>query len=319
MHHSMRYKLARTAAVGGIMVLGLGSAQVAMARPAQGPNVPCSTSDLDTALATASSGEVLVLAPGCTYWLDSALPAINTDLTIIGDGATLRRVHDAPGFTILSVTSAVNVTISTLSFENGDGDQGGAIYSDDGADITINGGVFEDNFAFFAGGAIYNGDGTLSVSAATFLDNTSAVGGAIYNDDIASVTRGTFIGNRAIFTTDNDAIGGAIYNDWHLQVSHSTFSGNSSEDVGGVLFNDSDGTASLLNDAQFTNSAGFAGGAIFNFEGTVNVTNGSITGNQAGNTGGGIFSEGGAVNLSGAFIHRNRPNNCTPDFDGCFN
>src|SRR5207302_3746453 len=63
---SMHHKLVRTIAFGGIMALGLGSAQAALASTAQiQVDVPCDTPALVSALSNATSGQVLVLAPGC--------------------------------------------------------------------------------------------------------------------------------------------------------------------------------------------------------------------------------------------------------------
>jgi predicted outer membrane repeat protein len=318
MHHSMRYKLTRTVAFGGIMVLGLSSAQAAMASPAQPSfTVPCWTPALYDALANASDGETIILAPTCTYWLDSALPNVNTDLTILGNGATLRRGNNADSFTILSVTSDVNVSISSLSFVNGGGPEngdGGALYND-GGNVSINGGVFRDNVGGEYGGAIENNSGTLTVKSATFADNVNyyEYGGAITNFADATIISSLFTGNRSEYDS-NEGYGGAIENEGtSLRVSFSTFIGNSTNGYGGAIYTDE--PATLVNDNLRGNSA-YQGGGIYN-DGTLTVTTSSITGNTASDSGGGIYNDGGTVYLTGDYIHGNQPNNCTPFISGC--
>jgi hypothetical protein len=315
MHHSMRRTLARTVAFGAITALGLGSAQAALASPAQGSfTVPCETPALYFALATAHNGENIILAPGCTYWLDGALPDINTNLTILGNGATLRRADNASGFTILSVTSSANVDIYSLSFDNGGGRyeyDGGAIYTD--GNLSINGGTFRGNVGYEYGGAIENDGGTLTVTSATFIGNVDyyEYGGAITNFGDATVTGSTFIGNRSEWDS-REGYGGAIYNEGTLQVSYSKFTGNSTNGYGGALYNDD--TATLDHDSLSGNRA-YEGGGIYNDD-TLTVTISSITGNDA-YDGGGIYNDDETVYLSGDYISDNHPNNCVPFIFGC--
>jgi predicted outer membrane repeat protein len=314
----MHHKLAKAVVFGGIMTLGLGSAHAAQAAPAQGGTVPCFSPALYFALANAYNGEVIVLAPGCTYWLNEALPDINASLTIIGDGATLHRGNNAPGFTIMSVTSDVNVSISGLSFVNGGGTDsydGGALYNHGGT-VTIKGGLFKDNTGYEYGGAIENDSGTLAVTSATFTDNVNYYdyGGAITNFATATVTSSTFTGNRSEYD-DSEGYGGAIENEGTLQVDLSTFAGNSTNGYGGAIYNDE--TATLVGDNLRGNSA-YDGGGIYN-DGTTNVATSSITGNTASDDGGGIYNDDETVNLLGNYIHGNQPNNCVPDMFGCHN
>jgi predicted outer membrane repeat protein len=290
----MNRKLARTAvtAFGGIAALCLGSAPAALASPPRGPHlVPCRAPALSEALSTASDGETLILAPGCTYELRDALPAVTTRLTIVGLGSTLRR-SDAPGtpsFSILTVadTAGADLTVVGVGFGNGGGpsdDYGGAI--DNGGTVTVRGGTFQDNSTGEYGGAIYN-DGTLRVSEATFAGNVSVYGGAIDNAARAAVFGSGFLGNRALalFGAPDNAYGGAIY---------------------------SDDTLDLTDDGFLANSSAGDGGAIYN-AGTVRARHVTITANSAADEGGGVYDQdAGRVTLRDSAVFGNRPGNCYP-------
>ena len=342
----MHRKLLRTAAgvtvLGGIVTLGLGSTQAALASPAP-TFVPCPTS-LSTAISSASSGAVLILAPGCTYWLtESGLAVDGKELTIVGHHATIARSYaeDTPPFSIFSVTSGGNLTLNDVNVRNGDGDDdGGAISNVDGF-VTINGGTFSHNDGT-DGGAVYNDDGigTLTVNGAAFYDNdASGDGGAIYNVDGSTVTihGGSFTDNDA---TDN---GGAIYNDHTLTVDGANFTHNSGEDGGAIFSENDDPTISggtfvqnyatddggaIFNDGSLTvtyakmylNTAEWGGGVYNDEDGNVTLTGDAIMFNHVSEEdgGGGIYNDvDGTVTLTGGWVLFNTPDNCDPAIAGC--
>src|ERR1700686_4592510 len=164
MHLKLAGAVAATAAVGAVVAFWPG--QAALAAPASSAYVPCSASALATALSAVSSGETLFLVGKCTYHLVAALPDITTNLTIVGNGATLERSYagGTPDFTILTVDggeSSGDLTLFDVNFRNGGGGSdyyGGAIYND--GDVTVHGGSFADNYSGEYGGAIYS-DGYL--------------------------------------------------------------------------------------------------------------------------------------------------------------
>jgi len=294
MHHKFLRGAATVAIIGGTVTFGLGSTQTAVASPTPPTFVPCGTS-LSTAISDADTGAVLVLAPGCTYWLtETGLPMINKTLTIVGHDSSITRSYadDTPSFTIFSVCYGGNLTLDNVNVRNGDGnDNGGAISNVNGI-VTINGGTFSDNHAADYGGAIYSDDGTgtVTINGATFKGNgASAEGGAIYNDAGATVTihGTTFIDNHA---TDN---GGAIYNDSNLTATHARFALNAADHGGGV-YNDDGGTISLTGGLIMFNRAFEADG------------------------GGGVYNgDGGAATLTGVILMFNTPDNCVGTITGC--
>jgi hypothetical protein len=97
----MHLKFAKTAAritAAGAMVaaVGLGSAQMALAKPDPSVGVPCSAAALSNAISDNTGGETLSLAKFCVYKLTETLPDITEDLTIDGNQGTIERSY-APG------------------------------------------------------------------------------------------------------------------------------------------------------------------------------------------------------------------------------
>src|SRR5580698_3974660 len=103
MHRKQVRAAARTAALGGTLVLGLGIAPAAMAQPPVTVHVACYAGALASAISGAVSGETIVLAPGCVYRLDQALPDVGVDLTIVGYDTELLRDYGAPSFSLLTI------------------------------------------------------------------------------------------------------------------------------------------------------------------------------------------------------------------------
>lgn len=105
----------------------------------------------------------LQLTPGCVYVLDDSftdvaqdgathLPYIQADLTIIGNGATLRRPEAAPDYRMLVVPGGVTLTIEDLTFENGHAFAGGAVYVKGNAKLIVENVSFIGNSATHSGG-----------------------------------------------------------------------------------------------------------------------------------------------------------------------
>jgi predicted outer membrane repeat protein len=322
MHHKIVRITARTAVIGAVIALGsTAAAQGAMAKPTTSSivAVPCNTPALASALSGASNGEKLQLAFSCTYLLTAPLPAIDTNLTIVGFGATLERseARGTPAFTILAVDGG-DVTFVEVNFRNGfgryDGGCGevddncaeaddkysaGAI-ANEGGSITVLGGTFTDNRSEDYGGAIANDDGTLTMISTYFIDNrANREGGAIYNDDTITLRSSHFLYNSAEY-------GGAIYNEGTAMVIGTTFTqGNSAE--GGALYNEDQAT---LNSVTVQDNGAYYGGGIFN-EYLLTVDSSNIVSNDARAEGGGIYNKG-DVALILTKVSGNVPDNCAP-------
>jgi predicted outer membrane repeat protein len=330
MHRKQVRAAARTAAVGGTLVLGLGIAPAAMAQPPVTVHVACYAGALASAISDAVSGETIVLAPGCVYRLDQALPDVGVNLTIVGYDTELLRDYGAPSFSLLTIAkgecgcgpivhqplSAVDLTVVNVDFRNGGGpddDDGGAIYAPDGTDLTVHGGIFTDNYSDDYGGAIESDD-TLTVTGAYFIGNYGYYeGGAIYNDGDATVYGSTFQKNST--GRDDDDYGGAIANEDDMQLAGSTFTGNTGE-YGGAVYNDDD--MAMTRDSV-TGNTGYDGGGIYN-DWNLTVYGSLIDFNWASDEGGGIYDwECSSFTLTHSALYGNVPDNIFYDGDliGC--
>jgi predicted outer membrane repeat protein len=319
---------ARTAAVGGALVLGLGAAPAAMAQPPVTVHVACYAGALASAISDAVSGETIALAPACIYRLDQALPDVEVDLTIVGLDSVLLRDYGASNFSLLTIAgsiigcgcgpivhqplSAVDLTVVNVDFRNGGGpddDHGGAIYAPAGTELTVHGGIFTGNYSDEYGGAIESDD-TLTVTGAYFTGNYAGdYGGAVYSDGDATVYGSTFQKNA---TGDDD--GGAVYNDGDMQLTGSTFTGNSSE-YGGAVSN-GDGTLVMTRDTLTGNTA-YEGGGIYN-DRELTVYGTLIDFNRASDEGGGIYNDGcGSFTLMHSAVYGNVPGDIFDAVGGC--
>lgn len=323
----MYRKPARAASAAAITAACLGGAGAAHAATV---SVPCSAAALAAAMSSAGSGEMLSLAAGCKY-RQASLPLVTADLTITGNGATLR------GGSGLAV-SAGALTVGDLSFR-----RARIVVTGLGA-LSVSGGTFAGSTTAGNGGAIdidAPAAGGLSIIGAAFTGNTAAGdGGAIfdYSLDDAVITDSTFAGNHAggsggailaspdfemalggdVIRGNTAAAGGGIVNDTGMSISGSRITGNHATGPGGGLWTmagvgEGPGFARVTGTVIRGNSAQ-DGGGVYNFEGITSISGSMITANYASGAGGGIYADGLAavVTLTTAPVTRNRPDNCEP-------
>ncbi len=281
-------RLSATAAV--LLVAALGSA--AVAAPALAATVPCTASDLISAISAANgSGGTVTLTSGCVYTLTAVnnttdgggvgLPVISANVTVQGNGATIIRstASGTPVFRIFDVSSSGSLTLSSLTVSNGlanNGQQGGGGIFSHGT-LTISGSTFTGNSApassGTSGGGI-NNSGTLNVSTSTFTGNTGQEGGAIFNQATATITNNTFINNTATIYGG----GGLLNAAGSATVNGDTFTGNTGPG-GGAIDND---TTLNISDSTFTsNTAGTNGGGALDNFGPTTITQSTFSGNSA--------------------------------------
>ncbi|MFI3271144.1 MAG: autotransporter domain-containing protein [Pseudomonadota bacterium] len=215
-------------------------------------------------------------------------------------GAIFNQASGTESFisnSLFSNNTALNS--STVSAQKG---RGGAIFVDKG-NITIENTTFDDNHAYYAGGAITsntNRSNVVTLIDCTFTKNTAgdndtnAGGGAIaiYSDSTISGTLfeenetsgyggAVFAGGWAridlsdsVFTGNIANLGGAIATTpggvegaQSLEISSSTFTDNYATTSGGAIYNTFSlgSTNTTITDCTFTNNiAGENGGAIHN-------------------------------------------------------
>lgn len=227
--------------------------------------------------ANGSSGNTINLSGiSGTITLASTLPAITQSMTITGPGANTLTISGNNAYQILYISSGT-VTISGLTFANGNGHGGdaGAIFTNTA--LTLMSSTFSGNSGDY-GGAVTS-YGAMTVMNCTFSGNTAVNGGGAINSNVTlDVINSTFSGN---FTTDAIAAdgaygGGAILSfGTSMTVTNSTFSGNSTTLWGGAIYAYSGGSTLTANDNIFignSSSAPSAGAAITATVGTSNAS-----------------------------------------------
>jgi hypothetical protein len=263
-----------------------------------------------------------------TITLNSALPGISGNLSVLGPGASKltvqRKSTAATNFSIFRINAGKSVALYGMTLARGTGS------------------LFTDRFGSVhrVGGGILN-QGSLAISACTLTDNRTfneegdGGGGGLYNTSsltLANCMISGCVADSNVGFSDGDIFfgtdGGGIYNDGGFaRVLLSTLSSNSATQQGGGIFNTSDGTllvagctfnandayvggaiasggtATLLN-STFTANRGVFGGAIGN-GGPMTITNCTISANTVGGSGGGI-STGGTLTLHNNIIAGNR-------------
>jgi hypothetical protein len=275
-------------------------------------DVPCDVGALRQAINTAngSGGGTLVLAAGCTYTVaapdnttangPNGLPVVSTDITLVGNGAVIRRPVEAPAqFRLIEVAPSASLTASRLSITGGhiDGGRGGGVYNGHGARLALTGVTLSGNatpnvnhpFSIGFGGAIFNAGGaTVSFQSSTVVDNGNhtQIGGAVANLGGHVEVRGSTFRRNVAGTggaLDSGGLGGT------MRVQSSTFEGNRATDAGGAIDNDGGNTLEVSGSVFQRNNSG-AGAGIFN-GGTV-VVSGSTFAGGTGVNGLGVYNGG---------------------------
>ena len=241
------------------------------------------------------------------------------ELTISGNGASrifyLYNSADAP----------IDVTISSLTFVDGDDDLGGAIRAD-GENLTVEHSMFLYNEAYYGGGAIAFDTkfiepsgrvGELHIDDTVFLYNSAYYdGGAVFVEsavDVVEITNSRFEDNfaekgGALFFEEVDNViiadsvltgnsasenGGAVYlynQTGDLDIVRTTIDANRMKGGrGGGLFVRQGGDVLIDESTISNNSAGVGGGVFLDYADQFDVVSSTISGNSAGSIGGGIY------------------------------
>jgi predicted outer membrane repeat protein len=208
-----------------------------------------------------------------------ALPRIVGNITILGNGATLKRDPSAPTFRFFEVKAGGTLTLSSLSLVNG------LLPTQ-----NTNGGAGVDNW------------GTLTVVNCAFSNGSSpsskhGYGGAIQNGGQLSVTGTTFSGNSALLE------GGAIFNQGTASIGASTFTNNRAGVYGGGALVNVRGTTTVVSSAFVGNTAP-GGGAIDN-DTALSVTDSTFYDNEAGDNGGGAIGNFGTATITQSTLSAN--------------
>ncbi len=268
---------------------------------------------------------------------------ITDDLIIVGNG-TGNTVIDASGFggtpdRVFHLKGTSTASISGLTIQGGDQNNGGGILVDDSSTLNLAGITLTGNNQsgtgsggaihvrgtanLFAvqmsgntadnGGAIsFDGAADSSLTNVTISGNTATGnGGGIYNNSTITVNRSTINGNSA-------TLGGGIYNEGTIDISNSTVSGNMADTGAGVYNDTTSNGLTFTNVTVSGNMATFDGGGVYT-EQAVTMANSTLTLNSA-DSGGGIrtLGGGGDVDLLNTIVGGNTVVTANPDLDGNF-
>ena len=176
--------------------------------------------------------------------------------TITLNGASLYS-NSAPNGGAIYVASDVDLTINsnTSIYDNtSTRDGGGAIYTDSGSTVTLNGGSIYSNSASANGGAIYS-NGILNLAGSQITENGATNGGAIYNKGTLNYSSGVLHENTASW-------GGAINNTGTLNMTGGSITYNEGRAAG--IFNDGTATITAGTISNNTSSVVDLPGGVFN-------------------------------------------------------
>jgi CSLREA domain-containing protein len=274
--------------------------------------------------AAGSGADVITFAADYTITLGSQLPAVTSQITITGNGAsnTIVQADAAPNvatYRVFEVSAAGNLTLDGLTVRHGRCNGACATNTTDGGGIlniggtvTVTNSALSGNSADDGGGGIYSDNySTVTVTNSALSNNSAGYGGGIYSNNYSTVTvtNSALSGNSATYSS-----GGGIFNYYQstLTVTNSTLSGNSATySNGGGIHNAYSGTLTVTNSTLSGNSANNFGGGIYNnLLATMNYSN-TIIANSA--AGGDCFN-GGTI---GANVNNLVENgSCSPTFSG---
>ena len=180
--------------------------------------------------AAGSGNDTIVFNLSGTIALVSNLPSIQHTLEIDGTGQAI--TIDGGGASQGFLNFSGVVTLNNLTIANGHSaaGNGGGVFNN--GSLTVTNCTFVGNTAA-GGGAIYNGApaGTLAVTNCTFSGNVSAAGGAIESAHGGTVTSSTFANNSSGSSSAGAAI---LATDTTVQVANSILAGSTGTNCGVV-------------------------------------------------------------------------------------
>ena len=225
-------------------------------------------------------------------------------------------IEDASGAG--SEVTITNTKIDRNVVNNAPGNGGGIHVGSDG-DLSITNSTVIANTAGAEGGGLWNGAGTMTVSATEITDNVAMGddadmgGGGLYNNGMGTiiVSDGTVImRNKA---TGMSGSGGGILNNEGatLTISDSRIERNEANRAGGGI-EDASGSSTVvkitntrINRNVVNMAPGNGGGIHVGSDGDLILTGGTIDLNMAGAEGGGLWNGAGTMTVSGTLIRQN--------------
>lgn len=233
----------------------------------------------------------------------------NNAATFFGGGLAVQR-FTPPGATqaVIPTLTLSGGTIAGNTAGNATNGAGGGLWN--GGKLTMTGGTFKANTAFYGGGI--QSWGTLSVTGGNVEGNTAKYGGGInaYRPDSADYPSTFAFGGTATVkgNTASDAGGGVFVDRLPLTMTSGTVEGNTAVKTGGGITLSS-GTVStvsggVISGNKVTGNTDGGGGLRLYSGTTLNLSGGEVRDNTAVKTGGGV-TVGGTLNMAGGTIQGN--------------
>jgi hypothetical protein len=232
---------------------------------------------LRTAMTNANlaGGSTILFATSGTITLQSALPAISSDVSMVGPGANTLSLSGNGLNQVFDIQNTATAAISGLTITDGSsGSNGGGIEND--GTLALTNCTVSDSSASGGGGGIDN-TGTLTLTASTVSGNTSANdAGGIENTGTLVLVDSTIAGNSA-----NSGVGGGINNAGAMTSINSTIADNSAFNGGGI---ENGGPTVFGNTIIAYNT--LTGGSGPDYDGAVSTDSGNnLIGNSSGSSG----------------------------------
>ncbi len=239
---------------------------------------PGTPNGADTIILSGNS-YVITYANDATFYGNTGLRRITSEVTIQGNGATIERIPapprvvpsgiiNDPYFRIIGVGSGASLTLDDVTISGGNVNGfGGGVYSYEGNITLVNNTVISGNVASGAGGGIsqygYNASVDLTITDSTVSGNLAAAGGGVESYSYSGTAT--------------------------ITVNNSIISGNSARYPGGGILNGGylASNVTIENNSQVSNNASYysVGGGIANFsyyDANVTIQSSSvISGNQS--------------------------------------
>jgi hypothetical protein len=230
--------------------------------------VACANANATADTINLTGGSIYSFSEANGVTTDSALPAITSEITINGNGATIRRSGASTSFRVIY-------------------NQGGKLTLNN---LTVSGGSTGSS----PGGGVMN-TGTLTITSSTISNNSAGTnkGGGVYNlSGTAKILNSTITGNSA-------NLGGGLLNisGGTVAIIGSTIASNSATDSGGGLYNNSaSSTITVINSAVSGNTASVYGAGIRNSNfATLTLINTTVTGNVSSGYASAVMTDNSAV------------------------
>ena len=268
---------------------------------------------------SARAGGAVEIIDGEFFDTDSVYTANDTGVSLPampGNGGAIHITGTA--------TSAFNRTQFSSNLA---GSEGGAVWNAAGSEMFLTNVVFTENVASGdaadnGGGAVFNNGGNVFVTSGEFNDNSAngaaGSGGAIFSTDGRVLVNGNSEFSRNLSARAGGAvelIDGDFFDTDSVYLRNQTgVSLAASPGNGGAIHVTGTATSSFSGTDFFSNRAGSEGGAVWNAAGStmflsnVNITGNIASGNDADNGGGGIFNNGGSVFVNNSSIAANSAN-----------